>query len=262
MARTYVLDEAYDKLDEVAEDLHIRTRFLLGYLLEEHSLGLGADNVYLVDEFEMLSLDFVRAINVSRAAAYIAAERAQGLHIKIASFTSFVVFDNLPALENLPDSFPGVRKLAGSKLGRRGTATTAINVSKRTFAWLKRRSEVVGTDIPMSMIVSSILQSVPYRDLVKAVSAEGFAQKLEKDFPETSLRSIRIPMDLHEEIQSLSGKLGIHMWRIASFLIHRDLEATQMEVTADRRLLPTNLKDRWMTLLKDVLELETKADEG
>ena len=257
MPRTYVLRDAYDKLDVITRGLGVHTTPVIGYLLEEHSLSLGLDNVHLVEDFEKLSLDFIRAVSVSRLAAYTAAERAAALGVKISSFVSFVVHDNIPSLENLPDSFPGIRAMSTRSRTRRGTATTTVNVTTRIFDWLQKRKDLLGGGLPLSMIVSAILQSVPYRDIVAAVSAEGFMEYLEEEFPLAGLHSIRVPYDVHAQISSLSGRLGITQWRLTSYLLLKDLEASTLEIAVDRTLLPNNIRKRWTVLLQEFLELGT-----
>jgi len=261
MPRTYVLYDVYDKLDELAIELGVKTAALLSYLLEEHSLSLGKENVHLVEDFEQLTLDFVRGVSVSRAAAYTAAERSAQLGIQIKSFTSFVIVDNLPALEMLPDSFPGVRQMQKAKDSRRGARSTTSSVSEDIYQWLRRRQSLLMGSVPISLIVSTILQSVPYQEIVETVVAEGFAEALMKEFPQSALHSIRLPYDIHEEINTLSQRLNIARWRLTSYFLKRDLEATTVEITSKRKLLPNNLRKRWAVLLKDFIELESEDDE-
>lgn len=261
MTKTYVIDDVYDKLDEMAEVLHVQTRFLLSYLLEEHNLGLGEDNLHLVDEFEKLGLEFIRSVSVSRTAAYITAEQAGRLGIKIHSLASFVISDNLPALEFMPDSFPGVRELVKNKNRMRGT--TIVNVSRPIFEQLQQRTIDLGGDLPMAVVAGTILQSIPYQDLVEIASVEGFTKMLLSQYPKTSLRSIRIPMDMYAQLQSICTRVkGVHMWRLVTLLLHRDLDATDLEITLDRSLLPSDLKSRWKVLLGDFMEIHAAGNEN
>ncbi len=257
MPRTYLLRDAYDKLDVIAKGLSVQTTPVIGYLLEEHALSLGLDNVHLVADFEELALDFIRAISVSRLAAYNAAERAAALGVKISSFVSFVVYDNIPSLENLPDAFPGIRAMSSNYRTRRGASTTTVNVTTRVYNWLQKRKEVIGGGIPMSVIVASILQSVPYKQIIDTVSEEGFAIYLEEEFPARGLHSVRVPYDTHAQLVSVANRLGVTLWRMTSFLLLRDLEASTLEIAVNKTLLPDNIRQRWAILLQEFLELDT-----
>lgn len=254
MPRTYVLRDAYAKLTRMSLHLRVRSAPLLSYLIEEHSRALTDDNTYLVDDYEKVQLKDIQSVNVTRTAAYVAAEASALLRIKVSSFVSFVVYDNLPALEAFPDNFPGVRDLQKNRGSRRGGAYAVVNVSKAVYTQVKNRVEVLNNNLPIGMVVSSILQSVPYEEVVSVVLEEDFIRHLRKMFPQTSLRSIRIAHDIHSQITDICAKLGVKQWRLTSFFLKRDLDASDMEIKVGRDLLPQDPKKRWTVLLRDILE--------
>lgn len=268
MARILGIRSLVDPVQSVAERYRVKPKTFFSYLLLEHNLGLTEASADLYRYMNDTNRTHVRTMEVTNSACLWVRDAALEYDLRVPAVVGIVFQDNLPMLQGNPDLYPWIAQLANAP--QRRHATGVVQISSETYRRIKLRTALYAAsyadDRPLSVseYIAATLSGLPTTEFINAA-------KLNTDFLSTvgeeirqrggQRNSVRIPWDIAVELEDMRQLTGVGKGTIVDFLLSRDLDATQEEITLDRNALPSEMRARWIALLGGMMSELRIEDE-
>ena len=272
MARGRVLCEAATakEFKEICETLRIKPAYLLEYFFKEHSACVTEDSVKAYAYLEELNLSEMVSFSVSSWCQLWIKDMGISYHTRMHVITTIILQDNMATLKINPSLYPWINEqiLRGSSASaaRMKPPTAVISIKKSLHKRIKNYIQAIAEDskdrLSILNYIEHTLQGFPEREFIRA------AERLTTDagiliagkHKKEDLTSIRIPRDLSDFITEISNITGAPKGSIIEYILEKNLNAAEEEMTVDRQLLPENLRERWVVLMRELIEYEKQED--
>lgn len=263
MQRVYAVWEDLDSLIKTAEILGVKPTPLLEYLIQEHHTIVAEESRHLFEELDDIPRELIRSISVSNRAYHIVRELAESLRLRRHTVTTAILRDTVPTLKSFPEGFPGIAVLRDASFkNRRFERSSPVGLSNEVYAWVKKRIEAneaeeegpYTKETPTSY-VCAILDAFPTQEFVLAISkmqTEGYLQtQVFTQF--AGHHPVRIPLDFYMFLKDVREVTGIPLGQMLSFLVKRELMATEAMGSWTGVRLPDDIRGRWGELLRSMI---------
>jgi len=260
MGKVCLLRDTWERFLDVAKDLDVGPHRLASYLVLDHSEIASESSSAYIKSFEIKP--HMRDLSTARLAMSAHAkliDLSMALDIRMYAILTAILEDNMPTLQVLPDTFSGLKHLHGR---RRINVTKHISIDQSVYDWICRRARVQSVereqDITPADYAESILTSLDFTVLAEKIDTGLITEAIIRDNTESSSkgRSLRVSPGVYEMIDRMAKSLNVSKKTMLSFLIRRELKASELEITLNRQLLPSDLQKRWTFLLQEFLQDE------
>ena len=251
---------------ELCTTLQIRPAALLDYLFREHNNSLTEESVEAYDYLSDLNLTVMGSFGVPKWVQLWVKDMASSYRTRMHIISTIIIQDNLVTLKTNPEIFPWIQEQAlnidSSAKTRPLTKVVTIKKSlhKRIQNYLDAISETREDRLTIVSYVEHTLLGFPQNEIIRAANklALEVAQVVEVGKRE-ELKSVRIPYDVADFLSEVAEITGASRGAILEYILEKDLDAAQEEITLNKQLLPTNLRERWVVLMRDLIELDKES---
>jgi len=266
MTKGRVLCEATiaNEFKELCKIIKIKPAFLLEYFFKEHSTCVSVDSVEAYASLKDLNLSELVSFNVSYWCQMWIKDMAISYHTRMHVITSIILQDNIATLKTNPSIYPWIEEqmLDRSSKAKAKSPSVVIAIKKslhtRIVNYIRAVAEDSDSRLTILSYIENTLQGFPEREFIKAAEKlRAIAGKvLTKECEVEDLVSIRIPVDLSKFISETSKITGASKRSIIEYILEKNLNAAEEEMTFDKKLLPENLRERWVVLMRELIEYE------
>jgi len=254
------------RLRTVASSIYIKPGDLVEYFIREHHESLTDDSAHLYKDVNELKHSELLSFAIDIWARNLVKDLAVMYKIRMQTVVTIILTDNLNTLETDPTMFPWIEKeiLSRKPRARIPGKTSVISISTKIHEKLNRYLFVIADNIEdkvtLTDYLNNILLGIPEDEIIKI--SQGATKEVLKEFMDnagtTSRKSVRVPKDFKVFVEKIKDITGVPEGYILDYLIKKELNAAEQEMTINNKLLPENLRERWVVLLRDLLNTESK----
>lgn len=229
MPRLYIVRSVLRELKEVAEELRIPYRRLLCYIVEEQQTALDHSNAALARELDDVAPEDLSSIRVGNKPYHIIRDLSQALSLRRHSTTTYLVKENLVAMRNFPDTFPGLRDLRGASV-RKPQVTLYSSVWDLLETHLREdlSEEGLGEPLPNAQYVRMIFDSLPTAEILGELQDVDLVDFVD-EFSGGS-HPVAVSHTTHTLIKNAAATLQVPMIAVSSFIIWNEIIRSKLDL--------------------------------
>lgn len=232
MPRLYIVRSVLRELKEVAEELQIPYRRLLVYIVEEQYTALDNANAALARELDDIAPEELSSIRVGNRPFHIVRDISQALSLRRHSTTTYLVKENLVAMRNFPDTFPGLRDLRGASV-RKPQVTLYSSVWNLLEKHLQEdlAEDGLGDPLPNAQYVRMIFDSLPTAEILGELKDVDLLDFID-EFSGGS-HPVSVSYTTHTLVKNAAATMQVPMLAVSSFIVWNEIIRSKLDLGMD-----------------------------
>jgi len=257
MGRVYIVGRVLDAFDEQAAKLVPRPRELLSHVLVSRHHVLDETNRAIAARYDNTPLELLRSARVERAAQYVVRDLCWALNLRSHSVATFIVEDTIPILHVMPDELGDVVDFGGKIPSR-----PQVGLDAHLYRAIQRRIEVCrlpdqsrDENISVQEYVTALVQSIPPENLLSYLNSDDFME-WRKARAGVKYRAVPVSRTIYIALRHIKTELNIPMSQMLSYLVEKDLKATEVAVSMSEGGIPEDVRKYWIREVKTLLNID------
>lgn len=242
----YLWKSTFVALEAVAKKYEVRALGLAAYLLEEHSSVLTVHSVIVAVERyakDRGARDMVQ-LRIPDEIQIMIKQLSASYEMSMIDAASFIIDDNLPAVEGYPEAFPWVQAHAAEADPRTGELRSvehpSVFVPNEMFLWLQHYCSEVNNrlreqreKLSMRRLVMDIFAGIPAADFYDEEFLKGLRGYYRLHPKKGRGKYISISPDLGAFLRDVAATENIPMWALSSYVLQRERLGCDIKLSKD-----------------------------